>query len=123
LPRQRSWAMTGTPLENSPDDVASILEFVTGEGTEGKPAVIARSGTALRAALGEYQLRRRKADVLLDLPPKIVSELALPLTGEQRRAYDRAEQDGIVALRNQGEVRIEHVLALITRLKQICNFT
>jgi hypothetical protein len=41
----------------------------------------------------------------------------------QRRAYERAEADGLVALRELGEVRVEHVLALITRLKQLCNFS
>src|SRR5262249_32628071 len=60
LPRDRSWALTGTPLENDVEDLRSILEFVTGE--EGSP--VFASGYSLRAALGQYQLRRRKADVL-----------------------------------------------------------
>jgi superfamily II DNA or RNA helicase len=119
LPRERSWALTGTPLENRPEDVLSILEFVT--GGEGEAPLVA-TGPALRAALGRYQLRRRKTDVLRDLPPKIVTDLLLPLTRAQRRDYERAEREGIVALRERGEVRLENVLALITRLKQICNF-
>jgi hypothetical protein len=37
-------------------------------------------------------------------------------------SYARAEREGIIQLRELGEaVRIEHVLELITRLKQICN--
>jgi hypothetical protein len=36
LPRDRSWALTGTPLENSAEDVLSILEFVTGGGGTGR---------------------------------------------------------------------------------------
>ena len=115
LPRERAWALTGTPLENRTDDVASILEFVTGQ-----PAP--NEGPALRAALNQYQLRRRKVDVLRDLPPKLVTDLRLPMPPAQRRAYDRAAYEGIVALRALEEVRVEHVLALITRLKQLCNF-
>jgi SNF2 family DNA or RNA helicase len=119
LPRRRSWAITGTPMENRPEDVVSILDFVTGS-TLARSNLLA-SGVALRGVLSQYQLRRRKADVLHELPPKIVTELSLPLTPAQRRAYDRAEQEQRIALR-QKEVRIENVLAMITRLKQICNF-
>ncbi|MHB1463418.1 MAG: SNF2-related protein [Armatimonadota bacterium] len=115
-PRERSWALTGTPLENRVDDVRSILEFVT--GPDGNVSL----HRPLRETLGEFQLRRRKADVLLDLPPKISTELELSLTSAQRRSYDRAEREGIVRLRELGDIRIEHVLALISHLKQICNF-
>jgi superfamily II DNA or RNA helicase len=119
LPRRRSWAMTGTPMENRPEDVISLLDFVTGN-TLARSNLLA-SGVALRGVLSQYQLRRRKADVLRELPPKIVTELTLPLTPTQRRAYDRAEKEELVVLRQQ-DVRIENVLAMITRLKQICNF-
>jgi hypothetical protein len=131
LPRQRSWALTGTPIENRPEDVLSILEFVMGGDPEqGQADRTPRLtvGPALRAALGQFHLRRRKADVLQDLPPKIVTDLVLPLTRPQRQAYERAEQEGVVELRERDgsagrtPARIENVLALITRLKQICNF-
>jgi len=47
----------------------------------------------------------------------------LDLTAAQRTAYDKAEQQGVVELRARGEtISITHVLSLITRLKQICNF-
>lgn len=116
IARRRSWALTGTPLENSSDDVASILEFVTGKQ---------HSNTLLRPLLNHHQLRRRKSEVLQELPPKISTTLRLPLSPAQHRAYQRAETEGLVALRadkKAGEIAVENVLALITRLKQICNF-
>ena len=116
LPRQRAWALTGTPMENCPDDTASILEFVTG-------TPVPAAGPQLRALLNQHLLRRRKVDVLRDLPPKIVTDLPLLMPPAQRRAYDRAEQEGIIALREEGEVRVGHVLALITHLKRLCNFS
>jgi len=45
------------------------------------------------------------------------------LNSRQLAAYRRAETDGIVQLRAHGQaIRITHVLELIMRLKQICNF-
>jgi len=68
-------------------------------------------------------LRRRRREVLFDLPPKLVSTVTLDLSGPQRVAYRRAEDEGVVWLRSLGrELRVSHVLELILRLKQICNF-
>ena len=121
LPRRRSWAMTGTPLENKLEDLASILEFV--DHSANGELVHYRAGPEMLEHHRQLQLRRRKADVLTDLPPKRVIRLTLPLLPEQQLAYDRAEQDGVLQLRAKGsEVRIQHVLELILRLKQLCNF-
>ena len=120
LRRRRSWAMTGTPLENKVDDLASILEFV--DQTDGAPAVRFVPGPELLARHRQLQLRRRKSDVLTQLPPKQVIEITLPLLPHQQESYTRAEREGIVELRARGEtIRIQHILELITRLKQICN--
>jgi len=120
LRRQRSWAMTGTPLENRIDDLASILEFVD-HADDGRQRLYAPS-RALIERHRQLQLRRRKADVLSDLPPKHVVHIRLPLLPLQQLSYERAERDGVVQLRQYGAaIRIEHILALITRLKQLCN--
>ena len=120
ISRRRSWAMTGTPLENKLDDLASIMEFVDyDEGQEPRRYV---PSPQLLERHRELQLRRRKADVLDDLPPKQVITVQLPLLARQQQSYNRAESEGVVQLRERGsEVRIQHVLELITRLKQICN--
>ena len=120
LRRRRSWALTGTPLENKLDDLASILEFVD-HGEEGTATRFV-PGPALIERHSQLQLRRRKADVLDELPPKQVIEITLPLLPRQQDSYSRAERDGIVELRNRREmIQVQHVLELITRLKQICN--
>ncbi|MBI2844788.1 MAG: restriction endonuclease [Armatimonadetes bacterium] len=115
LASNRRWALTGTPLENSLDDVRSILDFLN-------PGEEVREGD-IRSALERVQLRRKKTEVLSDLPPKMVNELFVPLTREQREEYDRALSGGVVELRDKGEnVTVTDVLALINRLKQVCNF-
>jgi SNF2 family DNA or RNA helicase len=118
LKRDRSWALTGTPLENKLDDLLSILDFVTpGQFNPSKMMV------GLRQLLSNVQLRRRRSDVLRDLPPKLVSTVYIDLTPRQRAVYRRAEREGIIRLEALGrELRITHVLELILRLKQICNF-
>ena len=117
LPRRRAWALTGTPVENCADDVASILDFVaSGRLRRGEMMV------GLRRTLGEVQLRRRRAETLPELPPRTGTQVEITLGPAQRAAYDRAEDEGRVWLRSLGtHVTIAHVLELILRLKQICN--
>ncbi len=120
IPRQRSWALTGTPIENDEYELASIMEFV--DHHEGAPRKRYSPGTALRERHRALQLRRKKVDVLQDLPPKLETHLTVPLHRDQRESYDRAEREGIVYLKSLGsDIGIQHVLELITRLKQICN--
>lgn len=120
LPRIRAWALTGTPIENRVDDVHSILEFLLGD--RDKPVALSPGRERLRELLGELLLRRKKSEVLAELPPKTVETLLLSLSPSQQEAYDRAEREGVVQLRKLGgTITITHVLELITRLKQICN--
>ncbi len=117
LPRSSSWALTGTPLENRLDDLIAILAFVAPGRFDRRSMMI-----GLRKLLDEMLLRRRRADVLRDLPPKIRFQLSPPLLPRQRSAYCAAEREGIVWLRSLGAaVKVTHVLELILRLKQICN--
>ena len=120
LRRTRSWALTGTPIENHEEELASILEFVDHD-CPGAPKRY-RPGVELLARHRELQLRRKKIDVLDDLPPKQFRKVPISLNLRQRNSYDKAERDGIVYLKSLGaEVSVRHVLELITRLKQICN--
>ncbi len=121
LPRARSWALTCTPIENHEDELASIMEFV--DGDESAPPPRYHPGPALLKRHRELQLRRRKSDVLADLPPKLETKLTVNLLPDQRRSYNVAEREGIVYLKSLGaNVTIRHILELVTRLKQICNF-
>ena len=117
LNRRRCWALTGTPVENRAEDAASILDFVAPGQLDRREMMV-----GLRRTLGEVQLRRRRAAVLPDLPPKTGSCVPITLGPVQRAAYDRALREGQVWLHSLGEdVQVWHVLELILRLKQLCN--
>jgi len=118
ISRTRSWALTGTPVENSPDDLVGIFDFLSrGYLSPGmRPRQMAK-------ATRDYMLRRTKDLVLQDMPPKLVRDAELELTPEQRATYDTAESDGVLRLEGMGaEITIQHVFELVLRLKQICNF-
>ena len=120
LRRVRSWALTGTPIENNEEELASIIEFIDNDGIH--PPKRYRPGVELLNRHRELQLRRKKGDVLEDLPPKLITKLTVELPPKQRASYRKAEEEGIIYLKSLGaEVGVTHVLELITRLKQICN--
>ncbi len=118
LTRRRSWALTGTPVENSPDDLLGIFEFVS-------PGTLSAhmKPRAMGKAAADYVLRRTKDIVQIDLPPKLFRDAELELSAEQRETYSLAEDDGVLRLTELGEsATIQHVFELVLRLKQICNF-
>ncbi|RMF43977.1 MAG: DEAD/DEAH box helicase [Planctomycetota bacterium] len=118
LPRTRSWALTGTPIENSVDDLVHIFEFLhPGYLSTGMPL------KAIRQATRDHIIRRTKDTVLTEMPPKMFRDEELVLTPEQQCTYQMAEKEGVVQLEDLGEtLTIQHVFELVLRLKQICNF-
>ncbi len=118
LHRDRSWALTGTPIENSTDDLVNLFAFVD----EGRipPETPAKR---LPALIGDSILRRVKEDVMKDMPPKTVRDVTIELTPAQKEAYTLAEKEGVVHLNELGDtITVQHVFELVMRLKQICNF-
>lgn len=128
--------LSGTPIENSLDELWSLFDFlmpgflstyerfmekyirVTGEEQY-------KNLEYLRKKVSPFIMRRMKSDVLDDLPP--VSELVYhcQLTDVQQqlyRSYAQSARDELVKLvERDGFDRVQiHVLATLTRLKQIC---
>ena len=110
------FALTGTPLENRLSDLWSIFDFLMpgllGPYTRFKerfelPIAGGDEDAAarLRTIVGPFMLRRRKADVLSDLPDKLESTVYVALEGEQRRLYDACEQQLRERLSEQKRVK------------------
>lgn len=118
IPRRRSWALTGTPIENSADDLVGIFDFVS-PGCLQPQMKIAN----IRKSVSGYIIRRTKDQVLTELPPKLFRDAEIELTSEQQAAYEMAEKEGVIHLNElEQALTIQHVFELVIRLKQICNF-
>src|SRR5262249_35469334 len=78
LHRQRSWALTGTPIENRSDDLINLFAFIDQDRVP--PDTPAKQLMQLTA---DCILRRNKEDVLSELPPKTIRDTFLELTAAQ----------------------------------------
>jgi SNF2 family DNA or RNA helicase len=113
------WGLSGTPMENGVEEVAAVFQFL-------KPGLLPYQKRMppeqVRDVIAPFVLRRRKQDVLTFLPPKTVRTVWLDLASAQRASYDEAERQGLAALsRSEDGFATPVLLALINRLKQLCN--
>ncbi len=115
------WALSGTPIENSIDDAIAIFSVLVPELFGG--TYWESSTETVRKRITPYTLRRSIEDSGLDFPELVHQEHWLELTYSQRHQYDTTENSGVELIRAQGDsaTRI-HILALISKLKQICNY-
>lgn len=118
LESQFKWALSGTPIENRISELASIFAFL-------KPGLFPGHDVLpdyARKLITPYFLRRRKEDVLKDLPTKEEFPIWLRLGDDQQRTYDKMEKERVVALHEQEkEITAHSIITLIGELKKICN--
>ena len=116
--RKRSWGLSGTPLENSVNDLFAIFRFLA-------PRLIhpGMSRDEIHKTMRDHYLRRTKSQVLSELPPILVRDIRLELLPTQRHTYESVWSGRFSRLEEpRGFVRTANMLSLLTHLKQICNF-
>jgi SNF2 family DNA or RNA helicase len=130
-------ALTGTPLENRPLDLWSIMDFLN-EGLLGSrtqflqtlehPIVKQRrqgSMSALARLVRPFVLRRLKTDpeIVADLPEKTEQIVTATLTREQAILYESVVRKGLQEVEKaaEGIQRRGAILTTLLRLKQVCN--
>jgi superfamily II DNA or RNA helicase len=132
------FVLTGTPVENSVRDIWSLMNFLM-PGYLGskedfrdryeKPIALATDGPEqkrLGKRLRPFILRRRKRDVITELPEKIEQVAYCELNDEQRAVYTellsatRRQISEYSGEKDQNKARIVMLTALL-RLRQACN--
>lgn len=118
LHAKRKWALTGTPVETKLEELAAIFAFVKPGHFPSREV----SADEAKQLMKNYFLRRRKEDVLKNLPAKEELPVPLRLTEEQQRTYDELERARVVELQKHGkQITAFNILTLIQELKKICN--
>ena len=130
--------LTGTPIENSLTDLKALFDIILPGYLMSDSAFEThfrfpieedqdkRTGEKLSRMIHPFTLRRKKEQVLKELPPKIEDIRRCSLSEDQLRLYkDVVENQGrdlVQALKSpDGNVSYMHVFALLNYLKQICD--
>ena len=134
---QTRYALTGTPIENSLAELWSIFDYILPgylftykkfKQLYEVPIMKDNDQEAmqkLKMMIEPFVLRRVKKDVLKELPEKSITVLNNEMQGEQLEIYlsylAQAKQEAINEIEGNGFEKSQiKILALLTRLRQIC---
>lgn len=130
------FALTGTPIENSILELWSIFDFLmpgfmpnltkfkhiyTVKNIEEDNSLL----HDLNRKVAPFILRRKKKDVLTELPDKIMNNVLVELNEEQKKLYvsylEKTRQDIDDTIKKEGFMKSQVlILSLLTKLRQIC---
>jgi len=99
--------LSGTPIENRPDEIWSQFHFLM-------PDLIERNAADLKQQIRPFILRRRKEEVQLDLPEKIEQVAWVEMEEAQAELYQTYKR----GIKLDGATKME-ILEAILRLRQI----
>ena len=135
--------LTGTPMENRFDELASIMDFVDDIALEPKWRLLpfhtlraradndksiagARNLDVLRQRLSGAMLRRVRSDVLTQLPARTDTRVPVEMTEVQRTRHDElrqpiAELSAKASRRGLQQAEFLQLMQLLTMQRMICN--
>lgn len=132
---KRRFALSGTPIENSLMELWSIFDFVMPGYLYDEKRFSVRYHKRLREEpevledlnrlIKPFILRRRKKDVIKELPDKIEKTLMVTLDEEQKKVYTTYANHAVELIQKKVKdyefqnSKIE-ILSYITKLRQLC---
>ncbi len=132
---KRKFALSGTPIENSLMELWSIFDFIMPEYLYDEKRFSVRYHKKLKESpevleelnklIKPFILRRRKKDVIKELPDKIEKTLMVNLDDEQKKVYGTYANYAMELIQKKVKndefknSKIE-ILSYITKLRQLC---
>ncbi|MBR1413622.1 MAG: DEAD/DEAH box helicase [Bacilli bacterium] len=137
IPALTKLALTGTPIENSVIELWSIFDFIMPGILNNKSKFNSKyvikdfdeeslkTIDDLNKQVHPFILRRKKSDVLKDLPPKIENNIYVELNEDQKKIYTKVVKETNekmnALIKESGFLKAKFmILQLLTRLRQIC---
>lgn len=134
---ETKFALTGTPLENSILELWSIFDFIMPgylasltkfqskykiKDFDEESEILIKS---LSKQINPFILRRKKQDVIKELPEKLVNDIYIELKEDQKKLYiaelNRVKEEMKQIIENDGINKARFlILQLLTKLRQIC---
>ncbi len=141
IPKKQGLVLTGTPLENKLEDVYSIIQFLDPmlltplwqfaanhfmlpRNKKGKTMGYKNLGM-LNEKLQNIVIRRKKEEVLKDLPGELINDYFIDLAHEQHEIHSGYMQSLIPLLNKKflTPMDMQRIQVLLLRMRMVCNST
>ena len=109
LKKDKTWLLTGTPLENNLQDIVSLFRFMSK-----KILTDPNDYLKVKNEIKPFIKRRMKKDVAKELPDLIEQEIILDLSPQQKTDYLKIYEQ---------RKNYDSMFEVLNELKQVCNFS
>ena len=141
IPHKQSIVITGTPLENKLEDLYSVIQFVNPEmftplwefaadhfiiKKDKKNRIFGyRNLDVIHQKLKTLVIRRRKEEVLEDLPDQVSNDYYVQLTQEQMEIHQSYLRSLLPLLNKKflTPIDVRRIMELMTSMRMVCNST